>query len=62
MSRIMRKTPLGRTGRGWWDCIRMAVKSTRQEGAEQINLAQDSDKWRDVGEDANEPSGFYEIL
>jgi len=40
----------------------MALKGTRYKGAEKINLAQDSDKWRGAGEDANELSGFYEIL
>ena len=37
--------------------IKMARKETELEGAEWINLAQDREKWRALGEHTNEPSG-----
>jgi len=40
------KRPLGRTGRRWYNNMRMDLQELRGKGIEWIDVAQDRDRWR----------------
>jgi hypothetical protein len=59
------KGPLGRIRRRWVDNIKMNLREIGWDGMDWIDVAQDRDQWRALGEHCSEPSGFikcWEIL
>jgi transcription termination factor 2 len=56
------KRPLGRPRRKWVDNIKMDLGEIGWDGVDWIELAQDRDQWRALGEHGGEPSGSLKLL